>query len=114
MSKNELHIELESLESVFLITPIGDIDLSQSDQLRQVIKTANKSQELKIVIDLKHVQYMDSSGVATLIEGLQIARSSGKDLALCSLTQSVEAVLQLSKLDQIFDIYSNRELAIES
>ena len=54
------------------------------------------------------------AGVATLIEGLQLARTSGKQLVLCSLTQSVEAVLQLSKLDQIFDIFSSKELAIES
>ena len=114
MSHNELLIETESLDSAFLITPVGDVDLSQSDQLRKVIKTSLDSNNQKVVIDLKHVKYMDSSGVATLIEGLQLARTSGIELVLCSLTQSVEAVLQLSKLDQIFDIFSNRELAIES
>jgi len=114
MSHNELHIETELLDDVFLITPVGDVDLSQSDQLRKVIKASLDSTNQKVVIDLKHVKYMDSSGVATLIEGLQLARTSGIELVLCSLTQSVEAVLQLSKLDQIFDIFSNRELAIES
>ena len=114
MSQNELHIESEPLADAFLITPVGDVDLSKSDQLRIVIRTAISSDKSKIVIDLNHVQYMDSSGVATLIESLQLARASGKELVLCSLTQSVEAVLQLSKLDQIFDIFTNRELAIES
>ena len=114
MSSNELHIELESFDNAFLITPVGDVDLSQSDQLRQVIKDSIKSMGQKIVVDLSHVRYMDSSGVATLIEGLQLARTSGKDLVLCSLTQSVEAVIQLSKLDKIFDIFSSKELAIES
>lgn len=114
MSPNELHIETESFENAFLITPFGDIDLSQSDHLRQVIKKTIESMTQKIVVDLSHVQYMDSSGVATLIEGLQLARTSGRELLLCSLTQSVEAVLQLSKLDQIFDIFPSKELAIES
>ena len=114
MSPNELHIETESFENAFLITPFGDIDLSQSDHLRQVIKKTIESMTQKIVVDLSHVQYMDSSGVATLIEGLQLARTSGRELVLCSLTQSVEAVIQLSKLDQIFDIFPSKELAIES
>ena len=114
MSENKLQIETELVNSTSVITPVGDVDLSQSTQLRCVIKTSLDSDSEYILIDLSNVKYMDSSGVATLIEGLQLARTIGKELMLCSLTHSVEAVLQLSKLDQIFDIYPNRELALES
>ena len=50
MSSNELHIELESFDNAFLITPVGDVDLSQSDQLRQVIKDSIESANIEIFI----------------------------------------------------------------
>lgn len=114
MSQSELQIESESIDSVTIVTPVGDVDLSQSDKLRQVIKSSIDGSCTSVIIDLAHVNYMDSSGVATLIEGLQLARMGGKELSLCALNASVEAVLQLSKLDQIFDIYADRERALES
>ena len=114
MENNNLQIDIEELNNAQIIKPVGDIDLSKSADLRAVIKIAIESSVDLIVIDLQHVNYMDSSGVATLIEGLQLSRTIYKELVLCSLTKNVEAVIQLSKLDQIFDIYLNKDIALEN
>ena len=57
-----------------------------------------------VVIDLSHVQYMDSSGVATLVECLQRTRNAGIELHLCQLNERVLSVFQIARLDGVFSI----------
>ena len=81
----------------------GEIDLYSSPQLREAILKACKSKPNKVGIDLREVGYMDSSGVATLVEGLQAAGGPAS-FALVAPSQSVLKVLQLSRLDSVFTI----------
>lgn len=81
----------------------GEIDLYSSPQLREAILKACKSTKLKVGVRLTEVAYMDSSGVATLVEGLQAAGGATSFLLLAP-SQSVMKVLQLSRLDSVFSI----------
>lgn len=81
----------------------GEIDLYSSPQLREAILKACKSTKQKVGVRLTDVAYMDSSGVATLVEGLQAAGGASAFLLL-SPSQSVMKVLQLSRLDSVFSI----------
>ncbi len=82
----------------------GDIDLSVSPQMRTHILGAIKKSE-HLLIDLSAVDYIDSSGVASLVEGLQTARAQQLEFALVGLSHSAMQVLQLSRLDTVFTIY---------
>jgi len=98
-------LELKQLEQDgdCIIAAKGEIDLYSSPQLREAILKACKTKTKKLGIDLHEVGYMDSSGVATLVEGLQAA--GGPDsFALIAPSQSVLKVLQLSRLDSVFTI----------
>jgi len=81
----------------------GEIDLYSSPQLREAILKACKAKPTRLGIDLRDVGYMDSSGVATLVEGLQAA-GGADSFALLAPSQSVLKVLQLSRLDSVFTI----------
>ncbi len=81
----------------------GEIDLYSSPQLREAILKACKSKKNLLGIDLREVGYMDSSGVATLVEGLQ-ASGGPESFRLVAPSQSVLKVLQLSRLDSVFTI----------
>ena len=81
----------------------GEIDLYSSPQLREAILKACKAKKQKVGINLREVAYMDSSGVATLVEGLQAAGGAG-GFALVAPSQSVLKVLQLSRHDSVFPI----------
>lgn len=81
----------------------GEIDLYSSPQLREAILKACKSTKQKVGVRLTEVAYMDSSGVATLVEGLQAAGGATSFLLLAP-SQSVMKVLQLSRLDSVFSI----------
>ncbi len=84
----------------------GEIDLSVSPDARKyILDSINKNENL--LIDLSGVEYIDSSGVASLVEGFQNARSRMLDFALLGLSDSAMQVLQLSRLDTVFKIYDS-------
>jgi anti-sigma B factor antagonist len=66
----------------------------------------------RVVLNLKAVRYIDSSGVASLVEGLKASRDVGSRFILFGLNTSVREVLQLSKLVRIFEICESEEQAV--
>jgi anti-sigma B factor antagonist len=112
MDNEFLQIDIETHGTVTVITPLGDIDLSKSSQLRNAIHPILEETPSKIIVDLSHVPYMDSSGVATLIEGLQLSKQANINFCLCALTQGVSSIIELARLDQIFEIVDSKEEAL--
>ncbi|MBC8309493.1 MAG: STAS domain-containing protein [Phycisphaerales bacterium] len=109
MDKSTLQIDIEVSENSTVITPLGDIDLSKSSDLRVALRPIIDAKTERIVVDLSHVPYMDSSGIATLIEGLQLSKKSNICFVLCSLQEGVRSIIELARLDQIFTIFDTRE-----
>ena len=66
----------------------------------------------RVVLNLRAVRYMDSSGVASLVEALKASRDSGSRLILFGLNSAIREVLQLSKLLKIFEITDTEEQAV--
>jgi anti-sigma B factor antagonist len=88
-----------------IIDVSGDIDLAHSPQMRTVLLRELK--ELKtprLALNLTAVRYIDSSGIASLIEGLKAARDAKARFILFGLNTTVREVMQLSKLVKIFEI----------
>jgi anti-sigma B factor antagonist len=112
MTNQSLQIEVQTSEDTTLVTPLGDIDLNKSSDLRAILKTILKKHPSKIIVDLHAVPYMDSSGLATLIEALQISRQNNKAFVLCRLSEGVQSIVALSRLDQIFQITNSKEEAL--
>ena len=105
MSKaEELEIQTEDIPDGIIVRPTGEIDLSCAPLLRQRLGKIQESQPAPLVIDLSAVPYMDSSGVATLIEGLRAAVSNDAEFALIAPSPAVLKVLKLSRLDSVFTI----------
>jgi anti-sigma B factor antagonist len=106
-----LQINSERLADGVTLAPIGEIDLARSPVMRAQIAEVMKSSPKRLVIDLSGVPYMDSSGVATLVEALQGTRKSGAKLLLCGLTVRVRSILEISRLDTVFTIVADRTAA---
>lgn len=99
-------LELESvvLDGNAIIKTMGEVDLYSSPKLREALLKAIPSAQTAVGVDLSQVAYMDSSGVATLVEGLKAAGKISKEFVLISPSSSVLKVLQLSRLDTVFTI----------
>ena len=110
-----LQISTRHLEKVTILDVSGDIDLASSPELRKVLLRELRELRIpRVVLNLKAVKYMDSSGVASLVEGLKASRDVGSRFILFGLNTTVRDVLQLSKLLKIFEISESEEQAVAS
>lgn len=101
-------IEQETTNGCVLIRLSGEVDLSWSQQVREaVLEALQESQRVGVV--LSDVSYIDSSGIAALVEGFQIARSKGSGFALVAISDAVRAVLELARLDKVFPIVADAD-----
>jgi len=110
-----LQIAIRKLDQITIVDVSGDIDLSTSPELRKVL--LREMRELKVprvVINLTSVRYVDSSGVASLLEGLKASRDLKSRFIMYGLNTKVTQVLQLSKLLNVFEICENEEQALKS
>ncbi len=93
----------------------GDIDFANSPKVRDtVLHEIHESRTTRVVVNLSQVRYMDSSGVASLVEGLKASRDLGSRFILVGLSTSTREVLQLSRLIKVFEVYDNEEQAMAS
>ena len=88
----------------------GEVDLSWSQQVRAAILDALE-QHNAVGVELSAVAYIDSSGIAALVEGFQTARSGGQRFTLIAASPPVMAVLQLARLDRVFPLTATLEAA---
>jgi len=91
-------------DGTYTIAVTGEIDLYSSPDLRSAITKAVPSASTALHIDLGGVEYMDSSGVATLVEGLRTSMERNVAFVLLAPSPPVLKVLQLSRLDTVFTI----------
>lgn len=102
-----VEVRVERDGEVSVITVSGDVDLYSSPDMRKAITAQAKKKVPVIVINLQDVDYMDSSGVATLVEGLQLAGRYNGSFRIAGLKESVREVFELSRLDKVFSIYED-------
>ena len=108
-----MQIAIRKLDQITIVDVSGDIDLSTSPELRKVL--LHEMRELKIprvLLNLTSVRYVDSSGVASLLEGLKAARDLKSRFIMYGLNTKVTQVLQLSRLLTVFEICENEEQAL--
>ena len=109
---DEIRVEVETTDGVKILKPIGDIDLSRAPSFRFQLGEAQRSEPTRLVVNLVEVPYMDSSGVATLIEAMGVARRNGSKLILCALQERVRSVFEIARLDTVFTIVDDTEDAL--
>jgi anti-sigma B factor antagonist len=98
----------ERNEVGFLLKLKGDVDMNTSPDVRSAIAEVfkqNTSGMKALLIDLSQVRYMDSSGIATLVEGMQSCLKTGARLRLFELSPPVRDVFELARLSSVFEIF---------
>ena len=82
----------------------GDFDLAESPRARELL-LESVTRCGRVFVDLSGITYIDSSGVASLVEAFQLARRKGTGFALVSVGREALRVLRLSRLDRVFTIH---------
>jgi anti-sigma B factor antagonist len=113
MSGSDSNISVsEPTAGVVMISPSADVDMSRSPDLRTAIQQALKSGTEKLVVHLEDVGYMDSSGLATLVEAMRLSKSSQTTLVLCAMKPKVLAIFEIARLNAFFTIVDSIDDAI--
>ena len=108
-----MNIAQERHNDVAVCIVEGDINIHSSVELRKVFDALIKGNTKKLLVDLAGVSYVDSSGLATLIEMLQRLKKIGGSLRVCGMVDKVKNVFEITKVYKLFSIYDTRTAALE-
>jgi len=97
---------------VAIVEVRGDIDLGRSIPFQQALLAVADRRPKRIVINLSAVGYMDSSGVASLVKLLSRTRRRDIGMALVNLTDRVRSILEITRLDKVFEIHPTEQEAM--
>ena len=111
MSTNQ--IELEEKKGITIFRPEQEIVFENSNEFKEKIKSMITKEGMdKIIIDLKSVSYLDSSGVGFIISLLKFMRQKEGKFVIANLNDKVKRVCELTKLGEIIDVYDSIEQAV--
>src|SRR5258708_13539370 len=110
-----MQISTRRFDKTAILDISGDIDLAHSTEVRRLVLSEFREKKTpRVILNLNDVNYIDSSGVASLVEGLKASRDVGARLILFGLSPIAHEVLQLSKLLKVFEIYDTEVLALQA
>jgi anti-sigma B factor antagonist len=113
-----LTVKTEAAGATCTVVPIGDVDLTGSPVLKVELRNAQArlagQPGARLIVDLAGVPYMDSSGLATLVEAMQASRKAGAGfkLVLCALQPRVRAIMEIARTHSVFTIVATRDQAL--
>jgi anti-sigma B factor antagonist len=91
----------------------GDITLYNTPEVRKAMLGLLKERRVpQLLVDMEGVRYIDSSGVATLVEGLKASRELKSRFALYGLTKTAREVLDLTRLSKVFEVHETEMEAL--
>jgi anti-sigma B factor antagonist len=107
-----IDLKLDKAGDTVTIVVSGDIDMSSSTKMRDALAPLFQNTNKVVVVDLSGVSYIDSSGIATLVEGLQWSHSSKNKFRLAALTPGVKDVFEIARLLTVFEVFDTKEQAL--
>lgn len=99
-----MNCEIRVEGDVAVVSLSGDVDLESSPKVRSALLDC-VGMKRGVLVDMSGVSYIDSSGVASLVEAFQTARKGHTRFALVEVSEAAMRVLELARLDQVFSIH---------
>lgn len=90
------------------------LDAHNSDELKIEMNRLFESDTKNLIVDLKEVRFVDSSGLGALVSGFKNASTHQGNIKLCSLQAQVKSMFELTRLHRVFDIFQTVDEALES
>lgn len=100
MISMDLHVQV--------IEPTGILDSVQGETLRQQINDVLNADTQVLLIDLKEITFVDSSGLGALVSVLKKVRAKEREMHICSINDQVRMLFELTSMDQVFSILKDR------
>jgi anti-sigma B factor antagonist len=107
-------VELKARKNngVKILELAGRFDTYTASPVRQWFEEAVTKETPNIVVNLANVHFVDSTALATLVQGMKRCRQLQGDLRLCNLQQPVRMIFELTRLDKAFEVFTGEEGAL--
>jgi anti-sigma B factor antagonist len=84
----------------------GSLNAGNAVELQRLLNLAVLSKHhSSLLIDMQQVDLIDSAGLMVLVSGFKLARLTNKRFCLCSVSKSVQIILELTQLDKVLEIF---------
>ena len=104
----------ENVNGVFVLKLIGRLDASCVSQLKNAVQELIEAKKLKILIDMASVDFVDSSGLGTLVTCMQSVNRFGGAFKISSVQKNPKFLFETTRLDRVFKLFEEREVALNS
>jgi len=104
-----VNIEYRDLGEHKIIDVSGEVDLYNVSELKKALFSITDGQNQSVIVDMKNVNYMDSSGIGALVAGMKKMKAHNGKFALMNIHDDVLNILKLATLDKFFTIYNNED-----
>ena len=102
-------------DDITIVDLKGRITLGEgSATVRDTVHDLLSKGQKRILLNLRDVNYIDSSGIGELVSAFTAAKKQGGELKLLNLTKKIHDLLQITKLYTVFDVKEDEALAVES
>lgn len=110
-----LRIDIEQMTEAAVVRVAGDADMASSTQLREaVLRLLENCSQGRVLVSMSETTYIDSSAVASLVEGLQLATRRRVRFGLAGLREGPTQVLRSTRLIDVFEVHDSEEDALKA
>jgi anti-sigma B factor antagonist len=108
-------ISTRELDRVIVVDAAGRLTLSDSrTQLRDLIHVFTGNGHKKFLLNLAGVDFIDSDGMGELVRCYSVVRQKGGEMKLVHVTRKVQDLLQITRVNTLFEIYSEEKVALQA
>ncbi|NLD35723.1 MAG: STAS domain-containing protein [Desulfatiglans sp.] len=108
-----MDINEEIIDKVGVVKLTGRLDAASVKSFKDTVSSLVKKEICNIVVDMKDVEFIDSSGLGSLVSCLRIVNNEGGDIRLSSLQNQIRALLELTRMHRVFQIFDDTDTAIK-
>ena len=109
-----MSVKTESKNGLMVCYIDGEVDINSSPDIKKAFDKLIAKKAPKIVVSLSKVTYVDSSGLATLVEILKHMRAYGGKMRLTGLSPKIKSLFEITKLEKLFEIMASEEEAVST
>ncbi len=104
----------ERIDSIDVLKLEGRLDASSGKDIKEKVSALAKEKRVNLVIDIGAIDFIDSSGLGSLVASLRSVNKLGGDIKIASLQNPVRAIFELTRLHRIFEIFDDSTAAAKS
>ncbi len=109
-----MEITERRIEDMDVLVLNGRLDAASAKELKNRVSHLVQENRVKLIVDMENVDFIDSSGLGSLVSSLRVVNERGGDVKVVGLQKQVRSIFELTRLHRIFGIFDDVEAATKS